>query len=173
VARATGKRTVWHSAFSPAGAPEPEAPGTPRARGARMIQLVHFARFAAATTTFAAATLVSACSSGTHVADTGGVTATGGSATTTSSAGSVPCGSGSCSPDEYCFQPWDCLGGSCGTSSCACTCAALPDSCPESSPCSCPISPGNTGFGGYFGSPGEVFDGGAPYLDHQVQCYGS
>jgi hypothetical protein len=101
-----------------------------------------------------------------------GSTASGGS-TTTPAGSPVPCGDLSCSPDEYCFKPWDCGAPACG-GSCQCVCAPLPSSCPEDSPCSCPVTSTNTGFGGYFGNPSESFDGGAdPYPDHQVSCYGS
>jgi hypothetical protein len=147
-----------------------------------MIHLVRLARSVAVATALVGAALVSACSSGTVVGDTGTVTGSGGSTTTTSSGGPVPCGAEGCAADEYCFKPWDCLGIPCGapcgtnsacTGSCACTCGPLPDSCPETSPCYCPAGPGNTGFSGYYGSPGETFDGGTPYPDHQVACYGS
>jgi hypothetical protein len=110
--------------------------------------------------------LVAACGSSTRsiVSDDALVDASGDG---TAWDGATRCDSTPCAPGQYCFHPWSCAGACSDT--CACYCATLPDACPADRPCSSVC--------GYFGNPGETFssasDGGTPFPDGQVHCYGS
>jgi hypothetical protein len=113
------------------------------------------------------AVLVAACgSTSAHSVALGDASVDGGAVPDAADAGPTRCDSTPCAAGQYCFHAWSCLGAC--SDRCECYCDTLPDACPADSPCS--------GACGYFGGPGEVFsstDGGKPFPDGQVHCYGS